>query len=199
VILKDRFNLRFYKPTRNTAIAFAVAALLVGLDLLTKFFAVEYLKPLQSVNLITIDGKQVLNLTYVENTGAAFSLFEGMRWLLIGAVLLYVLAALFMIFTRLVRRPFTVWSLCLVIAGGVGNGIGRVADGYVVDFIDFRIINFAIFNVADMCAVIGAIALFIFVVADTGKDKKTAKAGEQAATENAEDSYTETENDADMP
>jgi signal peptidase II len=192
VIFKNRYRIKFHKPTKNTAIAFGVAAVLVGLDLLTKFFAAEYLKPLRSVNLLSLGDTQILNLTYAENTGAAFSSFEGMRWFLVAAVLIYVLVALFLILTRLVKRPFTVWSLCLVIAGGVGNGIGRITDGYVVDFIDFRVINFAIFNVADICAVVGAIALFISVIIDTREEKKTADPEQQGT---AEDSYVKTENE----
>lgn len=71
------------------------------------------------------------------------------------------------------KKPTYIWSMSLIVAGGIGNLIDRVIRGEVVDFIDVRIINFAVFNVADICAVLGALGLLLFVVADEIKSRRT--------------------------
>lgn len=61
------------------------------------------------------------------------------------------------------KKPTYIWSMSLIVAGGIGNLIDRVIRGEVVDFIDVRIINFAVFNVADICAVLGALGLLLLL------------------------------------
>ncbi|MCL2077696.1 MAG: signal peptidase II [Oscillospiraceae bacterium] len=139
------------------------AATLIGVDRLTKWLAVVYLKPVGSVGVININGAEILNLTYVENTGAAFSILQGQRLFLIITSCLLIIGALIFLFICKGKDSVVIWSLALIIAGGAGNLIDRVFYGYVVDFIDFRFINFAIFNFADICAVTGAF-LFLFVM-----------------------------------
>ena len=75
--------------------------------------------------------------------------------------------------------------MALIVAGGLGNLIDRVIRGEVVDFIDVRIINFAVFNVADICAVLGAIGLLLFVVIDEIKEQKNKRSAKK--NENADD------------
>lgn len=71
------------------------------------------------------------------------------------------------------QQPFLIWSVALIISGGIGNLIDRIFLGYVVDFIDLRIINFAVFNFADCCVVIGVIMVFIYVLFLSGRKEKT--------------------------
>ena len=88
--------------------------------------------------------------------------------------------ALFSIFLYLlVRRPkskLLVISLCLILSGGVGNLIDRITQGYVVDYVDFRLIHFAVFNFADCCAVIGTgLLIFYFLWTDVILTKRQKK------------------------
>ena len=129
-----------------------IAAAFVVLDQISKWLVVVYLKPQGSVTLIP----NFLKLTYLENRGAAFGSFSEQRWVFmvfstvaIVAVSVYLLR--FSENNRLLR-----WTLALIIGGGVGNMIDRIALGYVVDFIDFCGIWSYIFNVADSCVCIGA-------------------------------------------
>ena len=99
----------------------------------------------------------LLRLQYVRNDGAAWSSFSGARWLLVGVTALG-LGALFWFVTRLVRHPLGVWSIWLVIGGGVGNLIDRVLFGYVVDMFATEFVNFPVFNVADIFVTCGVAA-----------------------------------------
>lgn len=182
-------------------IALAVAAALVGVDQLLKWLAVTYIKPEHSVPLLKIGGKEWLNLTYEENTGAAFSIFEGQQIFLIILTSIIIVALLVVMLMKKVKRTPYIWAFSLMLAGGIGNLIDRVFLGYVVDFIDVRVINFAVFNFADICAVCGGILLFVFVVydeiVDWRKKKKSKKAvdSENETCENPDDEQTGAENE----
>lgn len=103
----------------------------------------------------------IFHLTYVTNTGAAFSLLSGkvewLRWLSLGVSLVLIGLALF-------GPTLNLWDQLgygLILGGAMGNGIDRFVLGYVVDFLDFRLINFAVFNVADSFISIGIVCLLI--------------------------------------
>ena len=144
------------------AIAIAVAAALVGLDQLTKWLTVLHL---QEKPIVLIDG--IWELTYVENRGAAFGMMQGGRWLFVAftAVVMLALLALLLFGHYRRYRLFNI-SLILVIAGGIGNLIDRIANGFVVDMIHvfWKTIgfDFPVFHVADIFVVIGSILLRIF-------------------------------------
>lgn len=158
-----------------TYIALLAALALVGIDQLTKWLAVSMLKPVGSVNLISIGGKEWLNLTYVENTGAAFSILEGKQIFLIVITSVVIVAMIVMLLTKRVKSKPVMWSIALIIAGGIGNLIDRIFNGYVVDFVDVRIIKFAVFNFADICAVVGAVLLILFIIIDEVKSAAAKK------------------------
>lgn len=158
-----------------TYIALLAALALVGIDQLTKWLAVSMLKPVGSVNLISISGREWLNLTYVENTGAAFSILEGKQIFLIVITSVVIAAMIVMLLTKRVKSKPVMWSIALIIAGGIGNLIDRIFNGYVVDFVDVRIIKFAVFNFADICAVVGAVLLILFIIIDEVKSAATKK------------------------
>ncbi|NLG24053.1 MAG: signal peptidase II [Clostridiales bacterium] len=101
---------------------------------------------------------------YVENTGAAFSMLAGRQGLLIATAAAMVLGvAAYLIFAR--KPPaLLVAGLSLMAAGGLGNLIDRATLGYVIDFIEFEFVRFAVFNVADVCVTTGA-ALAILRIA----------------------------------
>lgn len=163
------------------AIAIAVVAVLVGLDQLTKWLTVLHL---QENPIVLIDG--VLELTYLENRGAAFGMMQGARWLFVAftAVVMLALLALLMFGQYRRYRLFNV-SLILVIAGGIGNLIDRVANGFVVDMIHvfWKAIgfDFPVFNVADIFVVIGSILLLVFFFFVYDDKKKTEVTDEHAS------------------
>ncbi len=143
----------------------ALFVVLIVIDQLTKQAAVTALKGKDPAVLIP----GVLELYYLENTGAAFSMLENAQWLFA----LIAIAAAVLIAVLLTRIPqkrhFVPLHLCLVFiaAGAVGNLIDRLMLHYVRDFIYFVIINFPVFNVADIFVTCGvALSLVGFLVWD---------------------------------
>ena len=103
-----------------------------------------------------------LDFTYVRNTGAAFSSFEGMQWLFALIFLVFTLGIIYEYFYK--RMPFTGferWMIAAIYAGGLGNMIDRLRLGYVVDMIETQFMEFPVFNVADCFITCGCIALFV--------------------------------------
>lgn len=177
-----------------TYIALAVAALLVAIDQFTKWLAVTYIKPEGTIPLITINGKEWLNLNYQENAGAAFSILQNKQLFLIIITSIVLLAIIVLMLTKRVKKTSYLWAFAIIVAGGVGNLIDRIMNGFVVDFVDVRIVNFAVFNFADICAVSGAIALFIFVISDEIKASKSNKASKISNTDDEENETKENRN-----
>lgn len=168
-------------------VALAVAAGLIGLDQLTKILIDSNMKPNESIPIISIGDTQVLRLTNVRNPGAAFSILEGKQVFLVIFTAIIVLAMLYLMISKKVKRPAYIWSMSLIVSGGIGNLIDRIIRGEVIDFIDVKIINFAIFNVADICAVLGSAGLLIFVVADEIKEHKKKKLKAAQSDESTEE------------
>ena len=125
-----------------TLILIAIILGSVCLDQLTKWLAVIYLQGEPSFRL----WPDVLHLTFVKNEGAAFGILSGHRWvfMLISTLAIVGLAVYLFRFCRL--GNWVKVSLAMIIGGGIGNMIDRVMLGYVIDFIDFTLINFAVFN-----------------------------------------------------
>ena len=107
----------------------------------------------------------MVGLTYVRNTGAAFSSFEGMQWLFALIFLFFTVALLWEYFKK--RLPFTRFErfcIAAIYGGGVGNMIDRLRLGYVVDMIETLFVDFPVFNVADCFITCGCIALLAHLV-----------------------------------
>lgn len=152
------------------------AAATVGIDMLTKWLVTSNMQLNDTIHLIKIGDTEVLNLYYCLNNGAAFSRLSGQTILLIVLTSIVIVGLLFLMITKRVKRPVYMAAISLIIGGGIGNLIDRIFNnGLVVDFIDVRIINFAIFNFADICAVCGAGLLMIVVIADEIREKKRKK------------------------
>lgn len=174
-----------------------MAAVLVGIDQLTKWLIADSqwkMELHQSIHLIKFGDTQVLNLSYYLNDGSAFSMFGGQTSMLICVTSLMMGAMLCAMVLKKVRTLPYIIAFSLVIAGGVGNLIDRIFNnGLVVDFIDVRIINFAIFNFADICAVCGGILLCVLVILDEIAEKREAK--EKPSAETDETQVTDDGND----
>lgn len=149
-----------------------MAAGIVIADQVTKYLTVANI-PL-SADIPAIPG--LFHLTYVRNTGAAFSSFEGMQWLFAIIFAVFTLGILWEFSGK--RWPFTHlerWAIAAVWAGGLGNMIDRVRLGYVVDMIEVDFMRFPVFNVADCfitCGCIFLIAHLILCNKDFWKDEK---------------------------
>ena len=140
---------------------------LVAADQLFKLLVLRFLAGGPSVMVIP----GLLQLTYVENRGAAFGIFQG-RVGLLSLVTLAVLIALAVFLVRgSVRHPAGRWSFCLILAGGFGNLIDRVFRGFVVDYLDVSpLFSFPVFNFADCCVVCGSILLVLYFLWWEGKE-----------------------------
>ena len=148
-----------------------ISALIIGgilIDQISKLIATEFLLPVESVPII----ENVLHLTYVTNRGAAFGMLANSRWVFMIISTLAILAiSAFLYLGKSPNKYYTV-ALAMVISGGIGNMIDRVALGYVVDFIDFCLINFAVFNIADSFVCVGAGMLILSLSLDIIKETK---------------------------
>ncbi|NER83659.1 MAG: lipoprotein signal peptidase [Leptolyngbya sp. SIO1D8] len=129
-------------------------------DQLTKFWVVQTFELTVPPETIAL-WPGVFHFTYVTNTGAAFSLFsnngEWLRWLSLAVSLALIILGLAV---PLANRWEQV-GYGLILSGALGNGIDRFLNGEVVDFLDFRLIRFPIFNLADVCINIGIVCLII--------------------------------------
>jgi signal peptidase II len=102
----------------------------------------------------------LIGLTYVENRGAAFGILQNARWFFVGLMVVVTVGIIWALVKNAFNSVFADCALTLVMSGAVGNGIDRAVSGYVVDYIDFLFIRFAVFNFADICVVCGGI-LFV--------------------------------------
>ena len=102
-----------------------------------------------------------VRLERVHNYGAAWSSLSGARWLLVGVTAVGLGMLAWLLF-EIVRHPLGVWSLALVIGGGIGNLIDRLRWGYVVDMLAFEFVNFPVFNVADIFVTCGTAAAAVY-------------------------------------
>ncbi|MBR2131667.1 MAG: signal peptidase II [Oscillospiraceae bacterium] len=153
-------------------IYFLAVVLCVVLDQAVKFWTVGNLALHESAPLLP----GIVELYYIQNTGGGFSILTGHTWFLsaVTAVLLTVLSAL--LIKKVFTHPLAVWTLVLVIGGGIGNLIDRVRLGYVVDMFNFQFMSYPVFNVADIFVVCGAIGFAIYYI--LLHDKVTGKTGE---------------------
>lgn len=131
-----------------------LAAVLVALDQLVKYLVMTNIDFGEHVPFIPY----VLELTYVKNTGAAFSIFSGHTWALALVSLVMSVVLALALWKNFFRHPLGKVTLTLLLAGAVGNLIDRVFRGFVVDMFNVLFMNFAVFNVADICVVVGGIA-----------------------------------------
>ena len=136
--------------------------LMIAADQAVKYWAFTSLQAQQTIPLIN----GVFHLTYIENRGAAFSLFAQFdsRWIFVVFTAIY---------KNILQTQLGCWSLILVAAGALGNAIDRVAHGFVVDMFDFRLIHFPVFNVADIFICAGGV---LFVLYFMFQHKETSEA-----------------------
>lgn len=164
--LLEKIKSLFDVDKKKLLIWFLLDFLFIGVwlavDLLTKEFVYG---PMAMGDPDIIVWKGVLRLTPVENTGASFGIFQGKTDILtIISLVTVAVMTLVMVFSIKVRNGWYRSALILLIAGGLGNIIDRLALGYVRDWIYFELIDFAVFNLADTGLCVGCALLIIFVI-----------------------------------
>ena len=156
---------------RNTFTAIAVivvAGVLLATDQIIKYFVLTKLKPTGTVTVIP----GLLEFTYVENTGAAFGLFKNIMWLVVAITVVATVAIIVLLFRYKRHTFFSYATSALLIAGGIGNLIDRMAYGFVVDFIHVLFFDY-IFNFADCCITVGAVLFVIHVLFFTRSEENS--------------------------
>ena len=120
----------------------------------------QFMKYFISYNINYINKDFLLfKLDFVKNYGAAFNIFSGSRIFLSLISILFSILLIYLIFTKNTLNSFDLYSYSFILGGTIGNGIDRIYKGYVVDFINLNIINFPVFNIADISINIGFIIL----------------------------------------
>ena len=154
-----------------------LAAALVIIDQVVKYLVRANIELGGSVPFIP----WLLDLTYVQNTGAAFSILRSHTWLLTLTSAVVVLVMCGLIVKGFFKNRLGMWSADLVLAGGMGNLIDRAVFGYVTDMFKTIFMDFAVFNVADCCITIGVPLLFLYVLLYVGKDEKKEDETDESA------------------
>lgn len=159
------------KHTKKHISCSIMIILIVALDQITKYFA--SLKLADGSVAKFIPG--VVQFKYAENTGMAFSMLSGARWVFIALTVVVCVGVFYYLFSNRCKSLWLYWSLGVILSGGIGNLIDRIRFGYVVDFIEPTFVNFAIFNIADCAVTCGAVVLVGYLLYDAFKDVKKPK------------------------
>ncbi len=150
---------------------YSIAAISIMIDQIVKIIIRTKMKLNTSIPLIP----NIFNLTYVENKGAAFSILQNTQifLIIIGLVFLYVID--YYIKKEKKFDKLNIIALGLIIGGIIGNLVDRILLHAVVDYLDFTLINFPIFNIADSCITIGVILFIISIIKEEIDSKKNNK------------------------
>ena len=145
----------------------------IALDQLTKILVLNFMDLGQSIKLIP----GVLNLTYIQNRGAAFGMLSEHRWVFMIISTVAIVGIGIYLFGFCKERLMVKVGLATIISGGIGNMIDRTFYGFVVDMIDFCLFDFWvwIFNVADACVCVGAGIVVLGIILDLIKETKKKK------------------------
>ncbi len=139
------------------AIYFGICLLIIFFTRILAYWGVYFLQG-NPVTLIP----SVLYLSYVENKGAAFGIFQDAKVFLITlALILFLVITYYVISHRKEIKPSLVVPLAMIAGGGISNVADRFRFGFVVDYIDVRVIQYPVFNLADICVVLGVIWLAV--------------------------------------
>lgn len=162
----------------------AILAILaaVGLDQAVKYWAVTVLKPIRSIPLI----EGVFHLTYAENPGMAFSLLEGQRWFFLIITVVMLAGFVIVLKKNIITDKLQRWCIILVMGGAIGNLIDRIFnDGKVIDMFYIKLIDFPIFNVADLFVTLPGGLFCLLLIREIIAEEKAKKT--TALEENNED------------
>ena len=130
----------------------------------------QFTKYLMFYNYKTVINKDYLlfRLDFVKNYGAAFNILSGSRIFLSLISIIFSILLIYLILRKNTSNSFDLYSYTFILGGTIGNGIDRILKGFVIDFINLNIINFPVFNIADISINIG----FIFLLFKIFKNKR---------------------------
>lgn len=151
-------------------IALLLSVLLAAADQLLKMLVVVYVKPVGEKPLIG----GLLDLEYVENRGAAFSILQNQRWFFVAVTVALCVLIVALMFRYESQSAFSWAASVLILGGGLGNLADRLARGYVVDYIHVSFFP-AIFNFGDACVTVGAVFFLIHVFFFADRDRGAEK------------------------
>ena len=151
-----------------------LSVLIVIIDAVSKFLVSSEMRLQQSIPLI----EGVFHITYVKNTGASFGMLPGGRWFFVVVTLAMIGFIIGYTLKKNERNKLYLISASFIIGGGIGNLKDRVLTGEVVDFFDFCLIDFAVFNVADCFIVVGVILMLIYCIISDIQQKKIKIGGD---------------------
>ena len=154
-----------------------IAAALVVVDQVVKYLVMTNIPLGEHVPFLPY----ILDLTYVTNTGAAFSIFSEHTWVLALVSLVMSVILALALWKNFFHHPFGKLSLALLLAGAVGNLSDRAFRGFVVDMFNVLFMRFAVFNVADICVVVGGIAAGAYYLLMWDKYEKNSDDDTQAS------------------
>lgn len=135
-------------------------AVMVVVDQVVKYWAVTVLAPVGSIPLIP----GVLQLSYVENRGAAFSILQNQIWLLLVITVVILAIIIYSLHRKYIQTMLGKISLVVIAAGAVGNMIDRIFRHFVVDMIQTTFIDFPVFNIADIYVTVGVVLFVIYML-----------------------------------
>lgn len=159
---------------------FLLTLALIAADQFVKYLVLTHIPLHGSVPFIPY----IMDLTYVQNTGAAFSLFSEHTWVLTLCSLIMSIVLSIAVWKKFFSHPLGRIPLTMLLAGAIGNLIDRATRGFVVDMFRTLFIHFAVFNVADICVVVGGIAAGLYYV--FLYDKLEGKKGEDLIHDQAD-------------
>ena len=147
---------------KNSILACISILLLIGLDQFVKFLITSHMALYDTKPVI----KQVFHITYIQNKGAAWGSLQGKRYFLL-AITILVLAFLVYFYVRMLKlnkyKDLRILFI-FVFSGAAGNMIDRIRLGYVIDMFDFRLINFPVFNVADIYVTVSVVCFAVLIL-----------------------------------
>lgn len=150
------------KTVKSYITGIGLFVVLILIDQLSKLWAVSNLKGNNSVSVIA----NVLSLTYLENPGSAWGMLENAQWIVViisFAVVIFIGYYYKMLSSDKKYNPIK-YALVVLASGAVGNVIDRLTRGVVVDFLEFKFIQFPVFNVADIYVTVSVVVIFILVM-----------------------------------
>jgi signal peptidase II len=133
---------------------------ILAIDQYTKYLAATTLINYDTIPLI----KNVFHLTFVKNRGAAFGILQNQKWFFIIVTIVIMAGIVYYIIKNKPKSKLLMISLSMILGGAVGNLIDRIRYSYVIDFFDFNLINWPVFNVADSFVVVGTILLSYYLL-----------------------------------
>ena len=150
-------------------IALIIGAAIAALDLFFKMLVLLYLKPVGTVKVFG----DIFKLTYVENRGVAFGMFQGMQWIFIAVTVIMLFLINFYMFKKRPQGKLVYIASALIIGGGIGNLIDRIYYGFVIDYLSFSFFP-PVCNFADYCITIGVflLAAYLLFFTDSFKNGK---------------------------